>query len=226
MLDDINRMTHHLRSPVRLAFGVLAFLCVFVLLFGVPHYYAVDPLEVTVVDSVSGRPIQGAIVVAYWRLTSPGCHSDHFSDVLEVQEVTTDSIGVATLKGFRSPTLFTDELHDAPFLIVFKPTYDLGYTAGGYATGFLDMHQIGWARGASVALSAQSNQLPQDTNPLYRLDELLPRCRAPLLMTALLSDRTISSRIPSLEESRRRCAGDHVVQQADPGQAPASRVPP
>jgi hypothetical protein len=93
--------------------------------------YFIDPIETQIVEQGSGSPIEGAMVVAYWRAVTVGFHNETFSRVLEVHEAVTGSGGFVRFDGFTKVNLQPGGLtYDDPRLIVFKPGYEIGSFSG------------------------------------------------------------------------------------------------
>ena len=88
-------------------------------------YYTAEPFSAQVVDAETGKPIEGAIVVANWELVRGGLDGAHHVGQLEVKEAVTDANGRFAFEGFTrlNPTLA--ELRNAdPRVLVFKGGYD------------------------------------------------------------------------------------------------------
>lgn len=110
---------HRFRKAAWLFVAVLAIL---VALRG--PFIASRPFSGRVVDSVTGNPVEGVIVVAQWNLQAFESSS---LDFLTVRETTTDSTGSFTMPGwgpvFNRRFLYTNVRADAPDLIVFRNGY-------------------------------------------------------------------------------------------------------
>ncbi len=63
-------------------------------------YYTSEPFDARVVDADTGRPIDGALVLAWWQLYKPSLDSGRTGSVLEVLETVTDQDGRFHINGF------------------------------------------------------------------------------------------------------------------------------
>lgn len=83
---------------------------------GAPKDYMIEPIRGTVVDQETQRPIEGAIVVAFWKMPL---------QVVKVMESVTDATGTFSFPGW-GPIKRNKEgcfLEDDPLVKVFKPGY-------------------------------------------------------------------------------------------------------
>jgi hypothetical protein len=86
-------------------------------------FYEAGPINGAVVDSETGVPIEGAVVVAFWRLEG-GYHA-YRTKLLEVQEVITDHNGQYHLPGLnrRYGTVSSSAPSSTPEVFIFKFNY-------------------------------------------------------------------------------------------------------
>ncbi len=86
-----------------------------------PPFYSAKPVQATVVDEATRRPVEGVVVVAVWALSS--VHG--VTHTLRIDETATDSQGRFSLPGFGPklrPPLYEAQRH-MPYLILFKHGY-------------------------------------------------------------------------------------------------------
>ncbi len=86
-----------------------------------PPFYSAKPVQATVVDEATRRPVEGVVVVAVWALSS--IHG--VTHTLRIDETVTDSQGRFSLPGFGPklrPPLYEAQKH-MPYLILFKHGY-------------------------------------------------------------------------------------------------------
>jgi len=94
-------------------------------------YYTSDPIEAWVVDAETGKPIEGAIVVAHWQLRGATLDSGTRRNQLEVIETVTDRSGRFFIPGFTKINYTLEELREEdPRIVVFKPGFSV---AGGHS---------------------------------------------------------------------------------------------
>jgi hypothetical protein len=88
-----------------------------------PFWYSSDPIKATVIDEESGRPLEGAVVVAVWVLDSPW-YTDR---PLHSAEALTDEHGVFFIPAMaRTPRPWLMFLTDwDPLIYVYKPGYEI-----------------------------------------------------------------------------------------------------
>jgi hypothetical protein len=89
-----------------------------------PPFYWAESIHARVVDAETGRPIEGAAVVADWKLYGGGMgHGGHRSSMI-VEETLTDANGEFRF-GKWGPKLrpYYGVLDTAPWLVVFKTEY-------------------------------------------------------------------------------------------------------
>jgi len=92
-----------------------------------PPVYWGEPIRGRVVDSASGQPLAGVVIVADWKLLAGGYgHGGHINSLI-VQETVTDSNGEFAFPewGPKIRPSFT-KLDKAPWLILFKSGYEHG----------------------------------------------------------------------------------------------------
>jgi hypothetical protein len=95
----------------------------------VPEFYTSERIEASVVDSQSGEPVEGAVVVVLWRQVD--VYSERWSELFGVTQLVTDAGGHFTIQrwGPRASTPGTYIDRRSPELWVLK---------SGYAVGFFD----------------------------------------------------------------------------------------
>lgn len=116
-----------------------------------------------VIDTETGAPIEGAIVVAQWELERYG---GHFAGWLFVAEAVTDKDGIFKFPAWGPTAAAPDEgsrtrmSPNVPSIAIFKPDYRIlvdgccsltGYLSGGYGTG--PATRLSWANGKIFALT-------------------------------------------------------------------------
>jgi len=84
------------------------------------------PIIGTVQDASTGEPIDNALVVAEWRLTSGFFHTTE-AGVLAIKEIRTDKQGRFTVPGWGTRITFANNAANSPIIQIFKPGYSLGY---------------------------------------------------------------------------------------------------
>lgn len=92
-----------------------------------------DPIDSQVVDADTGRPIEGAVVVAYWQLHRGSIGGDALPcGAANVEEAVTDKDGNFHLPGW-GPVMGAcgDLMEGEPMIYVFKSGYGYGRFANG-----------------------------------------------------------------------------------------------
>jgi len=121
-------------------------------------YYTSDPIEAWVVDADTGKPIEGAIVVASWQLLGftldTGGSRNH---QLAVMETVTDKNGRFSFPGFTRVNFRLEKLgEEDPRVLIFKPGYLVATGQSSYpadATA-LGAHRRSRLIGKSIVLNA------------------------------------------------------------------------
>ena len=107
----------------------------FLMLFWPPVYFIL-PLEASVVDKVTRKPIADAIVVWHWELHTTNLFSSHVPyKTLIVGEDKTDPQGRFRLTSWPKlhfPPLITWLSSNQPYIKVFKPGYEPKSVGEGY----------------------------------------------------------------------------------------------
>lgn len=111
-------------------------------------FYKSAPFSAQVVDSETGQPIAGAVVVASWELEKGSLDGSRHVGYLEVKETLTDANGRFSFEGFSKANSSGGELRDAdPAVLVFKGQYEAasffsswnpGRPAGPFRTAWVD----------------------------------------------------------------------------------------
>ena len=98
-----------------------------------PPMYWAESIHGRVVDADSGAPVEGAVVVADWKLYGGGMGHGGHRDSLFVEETVTDSNGEFRF-GKWGPKLrpLSGELDTAPWLVVFKAGYEHRFLPNEY----------------------------------------------------------------------------------------------
>src|SRR5262245_6707277 len=85
--------------------------------------YRSEPIEAQVVDSASGRPVEGATVIANWQLEG-GLDSGIPQEQLQILEALTDASGRFRLPGWGPKMAFVGQPRAKwPQILIFKPGY-------------------------------------------------------------------------------------------------------
>jgi len=117
-----------------------------------------DPIEATVVDSQTGEPIAGVVVVAHWQLRTGGFPETQEGGQLEVQESVSDPDGKIRFPGFSSRVVAEQLDRDAdPELILFKP----GYLPDMVGTGPYETPRRKNFKGAQLTLTKIDSNEPR-----------------------------------------------------------------
>jgi hypothetical protein len=120
--DGVRRVTDALRHVALVLAGAVLAGC------GSP-YYTADPIEAWVVDAETGKPIEGAVVVAHWQLRGFSLDSQTRRNQLEVIETASDRDGRFFVPGFTKLNLTLERLREEdPKIVIFKPGFSI---AGG-----------------------------------------------------------------------------------------------
>ena len=82
-----------------------------------------EPFEAWVVEEESGKPLEGAIVVAEWSLYEATGHGHRLREMVDVQETVTDQNGRFAFPGFTIQNWKLYELQNGPKVTIFKPGY-------------------------------------------------------------------------------------------------------
>lgn len=97
--------------------------------------YRADPIEAWVIDAESGRPVDGALVIANWQLEG-GLDSGIPRGQLQLLETVTDSAGRFTFPGWGPRISFSGHASwKWPQILVFKPGYRYARVMNEPATG-------------------------------------------------------------------------------------------
>lgn len=93
-----------------------------------------DPIDSQVVDAETGKPIQGAVVVAYWELHPGSLGGDALPcAAANVEEAVTDKDGKFHLPGWGPIKGFCGGMRQGnPLLFVFKSGYGYGRFSNGW----------------------------------------------------------------------------------------------
>lgn len=95
--------------------------CLYASLFGDPPFYVAEPTRGRVLDESNGIPIEGAVVVAEWIVTSVGIGASGHTDRMRLAEARTNADGNYQIGGWgprpRMPLTYLDEL-DPQLLVV------------------------------------------------------------------------------------------------------------
>lgn len=99
-----------------------------------PTVYKSEPGEAWVVDAATGKPVEGAIVVAYWEMSVHGqkVTDDVYSP--KIIETVTDSSGHFAIPGWGPESIccgFMDE--SDPRILIFKPGYEGNSFSSSYS---------------------------------------------------------------------------------------------
>lgn len=99
-----------------------------------PTIYKSEPAEAWVVDAVTGKPVEGAVVVAHWEMS---VHGQRVTDDLyspKIMETVTDSNGHFAIPGWGPESIccgFMDERD--PRILIFKPGYEGNSLTSSYS---------------------------------------------------------------------------------------------
>ncbi len=114
-----------MKSRTRKVLIALLLLLVPLWVFGDPPMYFAKDIRGQVVDEATGKPLEGAVIVAEWKLYSQGIGSGGHGGALNTLETVTDGDGRYHLPGWgprpRPPFAYLDHLD--PEIIVFKSDY-------------------------------------------------------------------------------------------------------
>lgn len=99
-----------------------------------PTTYKSEPAEAWVVDAVTGKPVEGAVVVAYWEMS---VHGQKVSDDLyspKIIETVTDSKGHFAIPGWGPEEVCCGFMEpNDPGVLIFKPGYEGMPLASSYS---------------------------------------------------------------------------------------------
>ena len=111
-----------------------------------PPMYWAESIHGRVVDADSGAPVEGAVVVADWKLYGGGMGHGGHRDSLFVEETVTDSNGEFRF-GKWGPKLrpLSGELDTAPWLVVFKAGYEHRFLPNEYDSNWF-VRRSDWDR--------------------------------------------------------------------------------
>jgi hypothetical protein len=125
-------------------------------------YYTSDPIEAWVVDADTGKPIEGAIVVAHWQLRGATLDSGTRRNQLEVIETVTDRNGRFFIPGFTKINFTLEQLREEdPRVVIFKPGFSIAgghnsYPIGGPSPG---AHRSSPLRGRRLEVKSLSGDM-------------------------------------------------------------------
>jgi hypothetical protein len=89
--------------------------------------YTAEPMTAVVVDATTRKPIEGANVIALWRLEGRGMSYSATAGFLKVMETVSGTDGRIAFPGWGPRVALQGNIRlDAPGLIIFKPGYRLG----------------------------------------------------------------------------------------------------
>ena len=90
----------------------------------IPNTYIAAPISGSVLDKENEQPLVGVHVVIYWQLHKGGLAGRVASDILYVEETTTDENGKYYFKGWGPTHTFKGRLsHESPEILFFKQGY-------------------------------------------------------------------------------------------------------
>ena len=93
-------------------------------LAGMPVYRAA-PIDARVVDATTGKPVQGANVIANWQLVTETLHGEKALGQLEVKETVTDGDGRFHFDGFTKANPSLADLGSGdPQIVIFRRDYE------------------------------------------------------------------------------------------------------
>jgi hypothetical protein len=95
----------------------------------VPEFYTSERIEASVVDSASGEPVAGAVVVVLWRQVD--VYSERWSELFGVAELVTDDHGRFTIQRWGPRP-------SKPGAYIDRRSPELWILKSGYAVGFFD----------------------------------------------------------------------------------------
>jgi hypothetical protein len=141
-----------------------------------------------VVDGETGKPIEGAIVVAHWQLRGATLDSGTRQNQLEVVETVTDINGRFFIPGFTKINFTLEQLREEdPRVVIFKPGFSIAgghnsYPIGAPGTG---AHRSSPLRGKRIEVKSLSGDLDRYLRELS-------------LVSATLSDLSASGDLGSV----------------------------
>ena len=127
---------------------VLIPLAIWLIFFSLPLTYSAKPIAGQVVDAETGKPLEGAIVIALWELERGfGLEGSIIAGRMEVTEVLTDAKGYYSIPGWgpKWRPKGTHLGHNAPLLVAFKDGYDFFAEGNSYESIFKDTRRR-WAQ--------------------------------------------------------------------------------
>ena len=108
----------------KVAWAALILAALWISTCGNPIYYKSEPFDARVVDADTGRPIEGALVLAWWPLYKPSFDAPRTGSVLEALETVTDKDGQFHINGFTKINPRFESLNRKdPGVIVYKRGY-------------------------------------------------------------------------------------------------------
>jgi hypothetical protein len=151
-----------------------------------PPMYWAESIHGRVVDADSGAPVEGAVVVADWKLYGGGMGHGGHRDSLFVEETVTDSNGEFRF-GKWGPKLrpLSGELDTAPWLVVFKAGYEHRFLPNEYDSNWF-VRRSDWDR-KTIELKHFAGTPDQRIHTLQLTWQLSED--APQMLTEILRER-------------------------------------
>ncbi len=133
--------------------------------------YTAEPMTAIVVDATTRKPIEGANVIALWRLEGRGMSYSATAGFLKVMETVSGTDGRIAFPGWGPRVALQGNIRlDAPGLIIFKPGYRLGV----------------FSNSGSVMSNAPSRLKSSWNNRELRLEPLIRRRQGTFMRTNFL----------------------------------------
>lgn len=121
----INLMIVLFKAVLFFLFGIIGIILIYVVYLYIPKSYTAESLEGRVLDELTRKPVEGAVVVVSWYSQVPHFHSPS-RDLFEVQESVTDSYGRYFVPGWENKKLhkFSGSVSgDQPEILIYKDGY-------------------------------------------------------------------------------------------------------
>lgn len=98
--------------------------------------YHFAPIEARVVDSETGVPIEGAVVMANWELVQGSLDGPRYYGQMEIKETVTDKDGRFHFEAFTKSDSSGAELRESdPQVVIFKAGYEFQRFTNDYVDG-------------------------------------------------------------------------------------------
>ncbi|HET7629874.1 MAG TPA: hypothetical protein VFK03_00705 [Candidatus Saccharimonadales bacterium] len=193
----------------------VAVLAVLFILVAWPSVYWAYPIEATVVDKDTSKPVVGAVAVANWDIVNGFPETSPVAE-LAIEESVTDKHGHFHLAGWGPKFLFFHGQVDttAPKIVIYKPGYMVSVHYNNYvdkrghwrvrAASDWNSKKIG-LRAIGDSLTKNGHQLRELNNELYYVTQFAEGCywqKIPEILKAIIKEENRLERLDPVTYSK------------------------